>query len=117
MQELMLKVTDPAALPFWCRLSAITVTAPFRSEERFHQTRWDYGSAGCVAWLFDSKGIISIDAIGKDTDDVTLQAIDAGGDDVKVEDGTIDIYTRPTELEMVKRTGNRKKLWHLPLNC
>jgi transcriptional/translational regulatory protein YebC/TACO1 len=68
------------------------------------------GSAGCVAWLFDSKGIISIDASGKDTDDVTLQAIDAGADDVKVEDGTIDVYTKPTELEMVKKGLEQKKI-------
>ena len=68
------------------------------------------GSAGCVAWLFDSKGIISIDAGGKDADDVTLQAIDAGADDVKVEDGTIDVYTRPTELEIVKKGLEQKKI-------
>lgn len=61
------------------------------------------GSAGCVAWLFDSRGIISVDGAGKDADDVTLQAIDAGADDVKVEDGSIEIYTKPTELEIVKK--------------
>ncbi len=68
------------------------------------------GSAGCVAWLFDSKGIISIDATGKDPDEVTLQAIDAGADDVKVEDGTIEIYTKPTELEIVKKGLEQKKI-------
>jgi YebC/PmpR family DNA-binding regulatory protein len=68
------------------------------------------GSAGCVAWLFDNKGIISIDAAGKDADDVTLQAIDAGADDVKVEDGTIDVYTRPTELEIVKKGLEQKQI-------
>jgi transcriptional/translational regulatory protein YebC/TACO1 len=68
------------------------------------------GSAGCVAWMFDSKGIISVDAADKDADDITLQAIDAGADDVKVEDGTIDIYTRPTELEIVRRGLEQKKI-------
>ena len=68
------------------------------------------GSAGCVAWLFDSKGIISIDAGGKDADEVTLQAIDAGADDVKVEDGTIEMYTKPTELEIVKKGLEQKKI-------
>lgn len=61
------------------------------------------GSAGCVAWLFDSRGLISIEAEGKDTDEITLQAIDAGAEDVKVMDGTIEIYTKPTELEIVKQ--------------
>ena len=61
------------------------------------------GSAGCVAWLFDSRGVITIDADDKDADDITLKAIDAGADDVKVVDGTIEIYTRPNELEIVKK--------------
>ena len=68
------------------------------------------GSAGCVAWMFDSKGIISIDASGKDADDITLQAIDAGADDVRVEDGTIDVYTKPNELEIVKKGLEQKKI-------
>jgi len=68
------------------------------------------GSAGSVAWLFDSKGIISVEAEGLDEDEVTLQAIDAGADDVKVEDGTIEIYTKPTELEIVKKGLEQKKI-------
>ncbi len=68
------------------------------------------GSAGCVAWLFDSKGIISVDGSGLDTDDVELQAIDAGADDVKVEDGSVEIYTKPTELELVKKQLEQKKI-------
>jgi YebC/PmpR family DNA-binding regulatory protein len=68
------------------------------------------GSAGCVAWMFDSKGIISIEAAGHDPDEITLEAIDAGADDVKVEDGTIEIYTKPTELEIVKRGLEQKKI-------
>jgi len=68
------------------------------------------GSAGSVAWLFDSRGVISIDANGKDTDEITLEAIDAGADDVKEEDGTIEVYTRPTELEKVKRALEQKKI-------
>ena len=68
------------------------------------------GSAGSVAWLFDSRGVISIDANGKDTDEITLEAIDAGADDVKEEDGTIEVYTMPTELEKVKRALEQKKI-------
>ncbi|MBN1191549.1 MAG: YebC/PmpR family DNA-binding transcriptional regulator [Dehalococcoidales bacterium] len=61
------------------------------------------GSAGSVAWLFDSLGIISVDAQEIDVDDLTLKAIDAGAEDVKVEDSTVEIYTKPNELEMVKK--------------
>jgi YebC/PmpR family DNA-binding regulatory protein len=68
------------------------------------------GSAGCVAWLFDSRGLITIEAADKDPDDVTLKAIDAGADDVKVLDGTIEIYTKPNELEMVKKILEKNAL-------
>jgi YebC/PmpR family DNA-binding regulatory protein len=68
------------------------------------------GSAGCVAWLFDSRGIISVDADKLDSDEVTLQAIDAGADDVKVEDGSVEIYTKPTELELVKKGLEKNKI-------
>jgi YebC/PmpR family DNA-binding regulatory protein len=76
----------------------------------FNRQGGTMGSAGSVAWLFDSKGIISIDAEGKDVDDVTLQAIDAGADDVKVEDGTIEVYTKANELEMVKKALEQKNI-------
>ena len=68
------------------------------------------GSPGSVAWLFDSKGVISIDANGLDVDEVTLQAIDAGAEDVKIEDSTIEVYTKPNELEMVKKALEQKKI-------
>jgi YebC/PmpR family DNA-binding regulatory protein len=68
------------------------------------------GSAGSVAWMFDSKGIISVDGTDKDQDEVTLEAIDAGAEDVKVDDSTIEIYTRPTELEIVKKGLEQKKI-------
>ena len=67
-------------------------------------------SAGSVAWLFDSKGVISVDGHGVDADELTLNAIDAGADDVKVEDGTIEIYTKPNELELVKKGLEKKKI-------
>jgi YebC/PmpR family DNA-binding regulatory protein len=76
----------------------------------FNKQGGTMGSAGSVAWLFDKKGLITIDAEGKDADDITLQAIDAGAEDVKVEDGSIEIYTKPTELEMVKKALEQKKI-------
>ena len=61
------------------------------------------GSAGSVAWMFDSRGIITLDTEGKNTDELELQAIDAGAEDVKLVDSTMEIYTKPTELELVKK--------------
>ncbi|MBA7619726.1 putative transcriptional regulatory protein [subsurface metagenome] len=60
------------------------------------------GEAGCVAWLFESKGLILIDATDLDTEELALQAIDAGAEDVKVEGDHVEIYTKLEELETVR---------------
>ncbi len=60
------------------------------------------GESGCVAWLFDSKGLIMIKAESVDPDELALAAIDAGAEDVKVEDDYVEVYTVPEELEKVR---------------
>jgi YebC/PmpR family DNA-binding regulatory protein len=64
--------------------------------------------SGSVSWLFDSKGIISIDAANVDADELTLQAIDAGAEDVDVEDGVIEVSTAPTDLMKVRLALEKK---------
>jgi len=60
------------------------------------------GESGCVAWLFDSKGVITVETNGLDAEELALQAIDAGAEDVKVEKNYVEVYTRPNELEKVR---------------
>ena len=62
------------------------------------------GESGCVAWNFETKGLITLemDDEGKG-EEVSLLAIDAGADDVKLEDGMLEIYTTPEELLEVRR--------------
>lgn len=61
------------------------------------------GEVGSVAWLFDARGVITIEAPSVSPDEVALQAIDAGALDVKIEDGTVEVYTDPKELAQVRR--------------
>lgn len=61
------------------------------------------GEAGSVAWQFESKGLIVIDPEGADPEEVALQAIDAGADDVRVEGDFVEVYTAPTDLDRVRR--------------
>lgn len=58
--------------------------------------------SGGVAWLFDLKGLIVIEAGDLDTEELTLKAIDAGAEDVAVTDGYVEVYTRTEELEKVR---------------
>jgi YebC/PmpR family DNA-binding regulatory protein len=61
------------------------------------------GTLSTVAWQFEQKGIISIPLSGRDPDEVTLAAIDAGAADVAAPDaGSILVTTEPTDLEAVR---------------
>jgi len=68
------------------------------------------GESGCVAWLFDSKGVINIKAGNVDADELALSAIDAGAEDVKVESGYVEVYTVPEELEKVRETLEKNEV-------
>jgi len=61
------------------------------------------GESGSVQWIFEQKGVIEIDAKGKDVDAIELAAIDAGAEDVEAEPGLITIYTTPAAFERVKK--------------
>jgi YebC/PmpR family DNA-binding regulatory protein len=60
------------------------------------------GEAGCVAWQFDPKGVVTVRSEEMDTEELALQAIDAGAEDVTVEVGLVEVYTKPEELEKVR---------------
>jgi YebC/PmpR family DNA-binding regulatory protein len=60
------------------------------------------GAAGCVAWLFDNKGVVTVKGEGLNADDIALIAIDAGAEDVKIEKDYLEIYTTPENLEKVR---------------
>jgi YebC/PmpR family DNA-binding regulatory protein len=76
----------------------------------FYRNGGNLGEAGCVAWLFDSRGVITVETNGQDAEELALKAIDAGAEDVKIEKEYIDIYTKPTELEKVSEALEEKKI-------
>lgn len=67
----------------------------------FNKRGGNLGASGSVAWMFERKGIITINTEGKDQDEVELAAIDAGAADVEREDGIMQIYTAPNDLTTV----------------
>jgi YebC/PmpR family DNA-binding regulatory protein len=69
----------------------------------FSRNGGNLGESGCVAWLFESKGMIIVDTDGNDPEELALQAIDAGAEDVKVETGYIEIYTTPEDFIAVRQ--------------
>jgi YebC/PmpR family DNA-binding regulatory protein len=68
------------------------------------------GESGCVAWLFDNRGVISVQPNGADADEITLLAIDAGAEDFRVDEDGIEIYTEPANFEGVRQALEREKV-------
>jgi YebC/PmpR family DNA-binding regulatory protein len=68
------------------------------------------GESGCVAWLFDRRGLITVKTKELDAEELALDAIDAGAEDVSIENNYIEIYTKPEELEKVREVLEQKNL-------
>lgn len=70
---------------------------------QFSRGGGNLGENGSVAWQFEAKGLITIPTNGKDPDDLALLAIDAGAEDVDVQDDQVEVKTDPASLEPVRK--------------
>lgn len=68
----------------------------------FNKAGGNVGTDGCVAWMFDKKGLISVSK--EDSDEETLMdvALDAGAEDIKEESDVFEIITDPSDFDAVK---------------
>ncbi len=73
----------------------------------FSRAGGNLGEAGCVAWNFESKGVIASDVDEGQAEDIALQAIDAGAEDVDIDGKSIEIYTQPEALQAVRKELER----------
>lgn len=61
------------------------------------------GESGCVAWNFEAKGVITLEITDQErAEELGLFAIDAGADDINIEDGLLEIHTSPNVLLSVR---------------
>jgi len=70
----------------------------------FNKAGGSLSEAGSVAWQFQSRGVITIEADEEQVDDLTLTAIDAGAEDFESFDSTLSIYSAPESLEQLRIT-------------
>ncbi len=61
----------------------------------FNKVGGNLGKTGEIAFLFDRKGVFTIeeDKITMDWDDFELEMIDAGADDIEKEEGLVTVYS------------------------
>ena len=70
-------------------------------------------NSGAVSYLFEKKGVIVFDE-GCDSDRVMELAIDAGADDVDVQDdGAVEVTTTPDDFERVVNSFNDQSVAYL----
>ena len=61
------------------------------------------GTTGCVAWMFDAKGVITVEqSEGVSEEELMMTALDAGAEDFNAEDGVYEILTDPADFSQVR---------------
>lgn len=60
------------------------------------------GTTGCVSFMFDEKGVIIIENDDIDEDEITMDALEAGAEDISVEEDCIEITTSPEDFHTVR---------------
>jgi YebC/PmpR family DNA-binding regulatory protein len=76
----------------------------------FERSGGKMGSAGTVAYLFERKGVFSIDASTVDEDTLMSVALDAGAEDMKRSGSTFDITCDPTAFNQVQEALKKNNL-------
>jgi len=71
---------------------------------------------GAVKWMFERKGCITLRIANldelriKNKEEVELKVIEAGAEDLSWHEDTLDIYTKPENLEKVKKSLEEKEI-------
>ena len=76
-------------------------TAP-EIRHTFEKGGGNMGAAGAVAWMFDRKGVILVEADKIGEDDLMAKALDAGATDMRRAEKVFEITTAPAEMDAVR---------------
>ena len=69
----------------------------------FSKAGGNVGTDGCVAWMFDKKGLIAVAKDAVDEDTLMEVALDAGAEDIRDEGDVFEVITEPAEFEAVHK--------------
>ena len=68
----------------------------------FDKNDGNLGTSGAVAWLFERRGVVLVDADGVDEDELTLAAAEGGADDVTLDGSSYQIVSATDALSTVR---------------
>jgi len=69
----------------------------------FSKNGGNLGESGCVAWMFQKKGLIVVDKDKVDEDELFTIALEAGAEDVRPADAMYEVITSVEDFEPVKQ--------------
>jgi len=68
----------------------------------FAKSNGNLGESGCVAWMFDKKGVIQVEKAGVNEEELMDLALEAGAEDVVEEENEFQVLTAPEEFDTVR---------------
>jgi YebC/PmpR family DNA-binding regulatory protein len=69
----------------------------------FSKSGGNLGESGCVAWMFQKKGLIVVDKEKVDEDELFTIALEAGAEDVRPADAMYEVITSVEDFEPVRQ--------------
>lgn len=79
----------------------------------FSKSGGNLGESGCVAWMFDKKGVITVDKETISEEKLLEMALEFGAEDVVEEDSTFQIITSPEDFNEVTESLEKAGVQHL----
>lgn len=76
----------------------------------FGKAGGNVGTDGCVAWMFDKKGLISVSKEDATEDLLMEVALEAGAEDIREETDSFEIIIEPAEFDAVKEAIDKAKI-------
>ncbi|MCP4666653.1 MAG: YebC/PmpR family DNA-binding transcriptional regulator, partial [Deltaproteobacteria bacterium] len=73
-------------------------------KHQFERHGGNLGEPGCVAWIFEQKGLIVLEKDKVDEEQLLELALEAGAEDVIEGESEFDVITDPSEFLTVKKT-------------
>jgi len=76
-----------------------------------NQSNGKLAGEGAVQWMFEQKGILTISKEKiENKEELELLAIEVGAEDINWHEDVLEIYTKPEDLEKVKKGLEEKKI-------
>ena len=71
----------------------------------FNRGGGNLGESGCVAWNFELRGVVTIDIEDEErAEELGLIAIDAGAEDIQIDEGVLEVYALVESLQDVQKS-------------